>query len=181
MTQVATQIVFVGENIQIDEEPFEVKYKRVLSSSRWKKLKLEAMKEFGEVCWSCGISKYSRKLELHHINYKNLGKETLDDVSLLCDKCHRKEDAKREMRTNARQSANAFNNLFRKAWETRENNILDDAEEYGLFVHDSILEIKKLEFRHWLFCKYFDIHYIGMLPKVIDEYFICDLFYGDQP
>jgi len=34
--------------------------------------------------WPCN----NKRLELHHINYKNLGDETDKDVLTLCDRCH---------------------------------------------------------------------------------------------
>lgn len=38
-------------------------------------------------CARCG--KGRRKLELHHLTYERLGRETAFDVETLCDACHR--------------------------------------------------------------------------------------------
>ena len=36
-------------------------------------------------CWLCGTA---NNLDVHHIHYKNLGHENLEDLSLLCRTCH---------------------------------------------------------------------------------------------
>src|SRR5262249_45238559 len=47
--------------------------------------------------WACYYPDDTRRcnregdLQLHHLHYDTLGHETLDDVQLLCDRCHRIE------------------------------------------------------------------------------------------
>ena len=58
-------------------------YQEYIHSKRWEqqKKKLKA-----NSCDKCGF-KY--ELDLHHLNYDNLGEEKTSDVSTLCRRCHR--------------------------------------------------------------------------------------------
>lgn len=70
------------------------------NSEHWQKLRRRALEEskrasptnniFGR-CMKCGYEPYKPILQLHHLNYKHVGKETLDDVILLCPRCHKAE------------------------------------------------------------------------------------------
>jgi hypothetical protein len=71
-------------------------YKEYLFSEHWKDFKRRffsehkkmrgMMKRLGKyVCQGC---KTDGRLEVHHWTYKNLGKEKLGDVLLLCRNCH---------------------------------------------------------------------------------------------
>ena len=59
-------------------------YKTYLSSEKWKETKI-AMKLNYKVCQECGSE---NDLCVHHINYENFGNESIDDITLLCRKCH---------------------------------------------------------------------------------------------
>jgi len=56
-----------------------------LASKYWKDLKAKCHKRDSHKCVTCGDSNY---LNCHHITYCNLGKDTLDDVTTLCESCH---------------------------------------------------------------------------------------------
>jgi hypothetical protein len=60
-------------------------YKDYLKSDHWIEFKnrVHADKPYG-----CYICRKFVNLEVHHITYKNLGNEDIDDVVYLCHKCH---------------------------------------------------------------------------------------------
>lgn len=49
--------------------------------------KKEVCEFYGYKCQCCGVKKKSN-LHLHHKHYKTFGSESMDDVELLCMKCH---------------------------------------------------------------------------------------------
>jgi 5-methylcytosine-specific restriction endonuclease McrA len=54
---------------------------------RWKK-RTQAIFWHGVVkCEKCGSRK---RIQVHHINYRSLGKEKMSDLQLICNLCHRK-------------------------------------------------------------------------------------------
>lgn len=61
-------------------------YKKYLKTDYWKEFSKKARKHYNNKCQLCGEEQ--EKLNVHHNNYKNRGKETFDDVILLCDNCH---------------------------------------------------------------------------------------------
>jgi len=75
---------------------------------RWHKLRTEAFSVIGNRCWRCRRVFAKKKLQLHHLHYGNIGKETLNDVLLLCQACHsykhREMKAARERAENLDQS-----------------------------------------------------------------------------
>lgn len=72
---------------------FPDRYHQHISSTQWKSLKLEVIKERGNRCRRCG--KASASLELHHLHYHSLGSEQPEDVELLCNECHTAADEAR--------------------------------------------------------------------------------------
>ncbi len=59
-------------------------YLNYLRSKKWKKIRKEMLEKF-PFCNKCGTKE---KLTVHHLNYKNLGKETSMDLLVLCKKHH---------------------------------------------------------------------------------------------
>jgi len=55
---------------------------------RWKRLRQEAFGVIGNRCWRCRRVFAKKNLQLHHLHYGTVGKETLTDVLLLCQACH---------------------------------------------------------------------------------------------
>lgn len=64
-------------------------YQKYINSAQWKRLRKYAIEQAGGVCQQCGVTKYSRALEVHHLTYERLGKERLSDLKVLCDICHK--------------------------------------------------------------------------------------------
>jgi 5-methylcytosine-specific restriction endonuclease McrA len=60
-------------------------YKRYLLTPHWERVKKSAYGRFGKVCFSCSKT---RKIEVHHLSYKNRGCENMEDLMLLCEDCH---------------------------------------------------------------------------------------------
>ena len=67
------------------------KYKKYLLSKAWEKVRKLAFEFYQYNCCACG-SRYN--LQVHHRNYKNLYKETMIDVMLLCESCHEEHHKK---------------------------------------------------------------------------------------
>lgn len=61
-------------------------YDAYLKSDHWVYFKTNAYNFFRNKCCLCGSE---NNLNLHHKNYNCLGRETFDDVVLLCSECHR--------------------------------------------------------------------------------------------
>jgi hypothetical protein len=77
-------------------------YDQAITSAHWFALKDQAMARSGGRCegrretgqhYDCEmITKRCGAvgpLQMHHKHYRTLGRETLDDVEMLCDSCHR--------------------------------------------------------------------------------------------
>jgi len=62
-------------------------YQDYLKTNHWKHFVEECKKFFNNKCQICGNKE---KLQVHHNNYKNRGRETFNDVVLLCKDCHSK-------------------------------------------------------------------------------------------
>lgn len=60
-------------------------YDAYLVSTRWALLRVKALTMVNYKCIVCGSAD---TLQLHHRHYKTLGEESLDDVMVLCKKCH---------------------------------------------------------------------------------------------
>ena len=65
-----------------------VNYKEYIQSDKWVKTRCDAILYAEGKCESCGSDK---NLQVHHINYDNLGFEEPDDLIVLCGRCHMKE------------------------------------------------------------------------------------------
>lgn len=64
----------------------KMKYTDYLLTSHWKHFSSEARKHYANKCVLCDSTD---KLHIHHKIYKNIGRETFNDVVCLCSKCHR--------------------------------------------------------------------------------------------
>ncbi len=63
----------------------EFNYKEYLASREWAERK-EAVRERSRgLCERCGIAHYE---STHHVTYKNIGNEPLEDLLAVCDPCH---------------------------------------------------------------------------------------------
>lgn len=54
-------------------------------SPEWKQIRQQKLKEAGYVCELCGSA---INLRVHHLTYDHFGCEPLDDLLVVCEKCH---------------------------------------------------------------------------------------------
>lgn len=74
-------------------------YRKYLYSPAWQQLKrkvfdranktAERPNRFG-TCEECGYQPYKPCLQVHHLTYERVGHERLEDLKLLCPRCHKK-------------------------------------------------------------------------------------------
>lgn len=66
------------------------KYKTYLRSKEWKKKRKEALDEKGYLCDICKKTQDElvESLHVHHLTYKNLFNEKMEDLQILCVDCH---------------------------------------------------------------------------------------------
>jgi hypothetical protein len=72
---------------------FSDRYEQRISSAQWKLLKRNIIEQRGSRCEQCGQEGGS--LALHHLHYRTVGNERLEDVELLCAECHTRADEAR--------------------------------------------------------------------------------------
>lgn len=65
-------------------------YKDYLKTQHWKSLRERVAKAYSYTCNNCGVN-VSQGYEIHHLTYKRVGNEKMDDLVCLCRNCHQKE------------------------------------------------------------------------------------------
>lgn len=63
----------------------EMPYNKYLKTIYWHELKKTVHKIFGKKCEVCDSK---NDIHIHHFNYSNRGKETFNDIAILCSLCH---------------------------------------------------------------------------------------------
>lgn len=77
-------------------------YRAHIASPEWRLIRKAALARAGYRCQLCNAS---HRLEVHHRTYVNLGHEHPEDLTVLCDDCHKLADRQRRARTRpARQT-----------------------------------------------------------------------------
>jgi 5-methylcytosine-specific restriction endonuclease McrA len=64
----------------------KAQYHKYLNSAQWKEKRKFALEFYGNRCALCG-NRYD--LEIHHRTYKNIFKEPMEDLMILCETCHK--------------------------------------------------------------------------------------------
>jgi 5-methylcytosine-specific restriction endonuclease McrA len=74
-----------------------INYHRYIVSAVWQ-LRRELYLEHFQICQECG-KKFNnlRPAQLHHLTYRRLGVENLDDVQLICKKCHYRKEVEKSL------------------------------------------------------------------------------------
>lgn len=67
-------------------------YKLYLQTEHWKHFRAEALKHEQYKCQLCNSK--DKELNVHHRSYENIGRETFNDVIVLCKDCHEKFHSK---------------------------------------------------------------------------------------
>lgn len=65
-------------------------YWKYLQTRHWKQVRAW-VREQRLFCQGCGLGRRMVQLQVHHINYRHLWEESLDDLKMLCRDCHRIE------------------------------------------------------------------------------------------
>jgi len=60
-------------------------YDRYIRSKAWKIKRDQFLNHFKNKCVLCGNKQH---LHVHHLHYKSVGQETVDDVTVCCRRCH---------------------------------------------------------------------------------------------
>ncbi len=63
-----------------------VDYAAYLKTSHWQRVRRDALRRADYECQTCEIDRV--QLEVHHLDYKRLGRERPRDLRVLCEKCH---------------------------------------------------------------------------------------------
>lgn len=63
------------------------RYHDYLQSPEWDRMRNEALAYHGHRCQICGNAS---NLQAHHRTYDRLGNEDMDDLVVLCDRCHKR-------------------------------------------------------------------------------------------
>lgn len=69
-----------------DFENKKVEYYRYLRSKVWKAKRKKLFDLRGRRCEECG---FTMNLHIHHLTYKNIFNEPLEDLMILCENCHK--------------------------------------------------------------------------------------------
>jgi Zn finger protein HypA/HybF involved in hydrogenase expression len=121
---------------------FEQEYIEYIASTAWKRIRAEKIKQAGGNCEKCGISKWSVVLGVHHKTYKHFKHERMDELEVLCPKCHGIEDEKRKADQVAKKPHSPLvrgfenwmnNNPNRGYWRELDDNHLEQCWEE--FIH----------------------------------------------
>lgn len=65
-----------------------VNYREYIQSPQWRAVRQRYFNSgLPQICWACDAPRVSG-FHIHHRTYKNLGKERLMDLVLLCPACH---------------------------------------------------------------------------------------------
>lgn len=81
----AGKSVFKKERKKKGHGRFSPKYTAYLKSSKWKEKRKEALDFYGRKCSECSVKS---NLQVHHLTYDNLFNERIEDLRILCKKCH---------------------------------------------------------------------------------------------
>lgn len=99
----------------------EQDYQDHINSPKWKGIREAKIKSVGEKCERCGISKWSAKLNVHHLTYKHFKNERMSELEVLCPACHASADEVREITEEQKRPGKALYRGFEN-WMDRGNN-----------------------------------------------------------
>ncbi|WP_439132390.1 HNH endonuclease [Polaribacter sp.] len=79
-------------------------YLKYLNSKEWKEKRDTVLKLRGRSCERCKANLKGKIADIHHKTYKNIFNEKLDDLEILCRKCHKKEHNKKTKKKKLRKT-----------------------------------------------------------------------------
>lgn len=80
-------------------------YRNYIKSNEWRE-KSKAVRGVYTKCWECGSTK---NLQVHHNNYENIGKERLEDLSVVCEECHKALEHRKKQIKKLKQVTALYN------------------------------------------------------------------------
>lgn len=87
-------------------QSFKGTYQQYINSKHWQRKREEALNHHGRKCNCCGRT---YNLHVHHKHYRNLFREKMEDLEILCADCHHHEhEEKPEMDSLSREFASMF-------------------------------------------------------------------------
>lgn len=72
-------------------------YAKYIASADWRGRRDDFIEAYEHKCSECELPRwlhrfiYDQDIHVHHLSYANLGNESVDDVSVLCKRCHEEE------------------------------------------------------------------------------------------
>lgn len=90
----------IGRNYKRVTPQDKARYYQYLKSAQWREKRKFALEFYGNRCGLCG-SRFN--LEIHHRSYKNIFKELMEDLMILCETCHKRHH-KSQVWKNGKQS-----------------------------------------------------------------------------
>lgn len=63
-------------------------YNSYLQTNHWKQKRIEVYEHYNHECVRCHDVIPLSKANIHHRKYNNIGKESLNDLILYCNRCH---------------------------------------------------------------------------------------------
>jgi predicted HNH restriction endonuclease len=98
-------------------------YRKYLKSEQWKQKREEVLERHGHKCVFCDSS---NKLQVHHMNYDNVGNEGVLDLFVVCSGCHTRMHM-------GRAKIWVFNQEEYNAFQLIKHIICDDRTWYATF------------------------------------------------
>lgn len=91
-TVIKPKIAAPKKKIATKEVHLSPTYLAYIISPEWRKKRVQAFTHYGKKCSKCPMKTH---LQVHHLSYKNLGNEPMEDLCILCKGCHQKEHGRK--------------------------------------------------------------------------------------
>lgn len=66
-------------------------YRRYLKTQHWQQIRTEVLQRANGRCERCGYEPWKPgALQVHHLSYDRVGRESLEDLVAICPRCHMK-------------------------------------------------------------------------------------------
>lgn len=88
LAEIKSRKVRRDELTELQKKNRIVAYYQYLKSKSWTYKKMQLFEERGKFCEVC---KSEKNIQVHHKNYERLFQERLEDLAVLCSKCHMRE------------------------------------------------------------------------------------------
>lgn len=131
------------------------KYNAHISSARWKEIRerlvMSTYHNDSErydlsrghfYCQKCWWNFHKNELEVHHLHYNTLGKETRKDLAVVCNPCHRKLDQIRAEEGEA-ASIRAYEDAAFDGWASKVYG--EDWADYYDTLYDKFYEWREMK------------------------------------